>query len=158
MAVRILGSALLAGLLAACASITEPVPEELIGTWITAEYAFNPQGHFQRQITFTRRGRFTLTHTSYGLYEGQPANEVSGFSESRGRFQVTGDRVDIQPESLTTWDRFWNEKPRTEKPHPFARLLEDCRYELRGDSLVLTYITFPADAPEITVMTLTRRD
>lgn len=125
-------------------------PSGLLGHWATSPADLSPQGWHQYHLTFTSSGSYRSEVRSYGLYEGQPAEELSGFSLEEGRFRTEGDRLAMEAERLVVWDRFYgaNSPARVHEPYPYGDApLDGARFEIRDDRLILHYLTYPADAP-----------
>ena len=74
---RLCSSVLPLALTIACASPTDSGSSPLHGTWIAVENG-SPSGYYQRSITFEASGSFTEDFRSFGIYAGQPRNELSG--------------------------------------------------------------------------------
>jgi hypothetical protein len=120
----------------------------LHGHWLPPAMALQPQGSTRGALTFAPNGRYVSATTSFGVYPGQAPNAVSGWTQVAGRYQVTGDRIAFRPDTLTTWDSvFGNRTPTVTTPYPYGGMFDDCVFELRGDTLVLYFTTYPADAP-----------
>ena len=146
----ILGVAFLAG----CGDPASIVPEELVGSWIETE-ALSPRGTMDGILTFHGDGRFRWRVQSYGVYPDHAENELSAWTEIRGAHEVDGDRLYFEPRTMTWYDRFY------EDPGPFTvgaggPLFDQAAFEIRGDELVLRYLSYLADAPVESTMRLKR--
>ena len=132
-----------------CSDTLAPVPGNLVGTWVSAPSALQPQGSYRRHLLFTTGGRFAAEVRSYGVYPGQPADQLSHFSRIEGTFRRDGDRLLFDPERHIWWDRFYgaNSPVHVEQPYP-GGLFDDAVYELEPDRLTIRYTVYPADAPE----------
>lgn len=142
----------------ACASPTESGPSSLDGTWVAAIENASPSGWYRRSLIFEASGSFTSEFRSYGIYQGQPRDELSGYSRIEGTYRAEGDRLFFQPTRLVSWDRFYgvNSPERVSEPYPYGTIFDDARYERQGRMLTLHYTTYPADAPEPTVVVFMR--
>jgi hypothetical protein len=142
----------------ACASPTEFGPASLDGSWVAAVENASPRGWYQRSLTFETNGSFISEFRSYGIYGGQPRNELSGYQRTEGTYQTDGDRLVFQPTKLVSWDRFYgaNSPERVTEPYPYPSIFDDARYEARRLRLTLRFTIYPADAPEPAVLVFTR--
>lgn len=134
------------------------VPSELLGRWETPAEAQQPTGSHTNALTFGRDGRFVAEWRAAGVYPGQPAAEPSAYSRSYGTYQVEGARLGMRVDSTVTWDRFYgaDAKETVTRPQPYGRMYDDARFQVDGDTLVLDYTTYPADAPVATRQTFRR--
>jgi hypothetical protein len=146
---------LLLALTIACAGATDVKPSQLDGTWIAPAENASPSGWYQRSLTFGSNGSFVSEFRSYGIYQGQSRNELSGFSRTEGRYQVDGDRLLFQPARLISWDRFYgvNSPVQVMEPYPYGSIFDDARFAIEGGILILHYTIYPADAAEPAVLT-----
>ena len=152
-ACALVAGALVASALGACthdpaAPVGPPEARALRGRWLPPVTALQPQGSMRGALTFGTNGRYVWATTSFGSYPGQAPNFVSGWTQVVGTYEVTGDRIAFRPDSLITWDSFYgNPRPTVTTPYPYGGTFDDCVFEVRGDSLVLHFTTYPADAP-----------
>lgn len=138
---------------ASCSSSLDSLTaSDIVGQWTAAREEASPTGSYSRQLTFSNDGHFVLEFRSYGVYQGQQADDLSSYSRTAGTFTVAGDRLSFDPESLTTWDAFYGaSSPETVRtPYPYASFYDDARYRVEGNTLTLDYTSYPADAPEVT--------
>lgn len=142
----------------ACASPTESEPLLLDGTWVSAVENASPSGWYRRSLTFEATGSFTSEFRSYGIYAGQPRDELSGYQRTEGTYRAEGNRLVFQATRLVSWDRFYGvtSPERVTEPYPYGTIFDDARYEVQGRQLTLHFTTYPADAPEPTAMVFTR--
>ena len=142
----------------ACASPTESGPSSLDGSWVSAIENASPSGWYRRSLIFETNGSFTSEFRSYGIYGGQPRNELSGYQRTEGTYQTDGDRLVFQPIRLVSWDRFYgaDSPERVTEPYPYPGIFDDARYQTQGLRLTLRFTTYPLDAPEPTELVFTR--
>jgi hypothetical protein len=142
----------------ACAGSTEPklLPTTLNGTWIAPVETGRPSGSYHRTLTFTGSGSFVSETRSYGIYQAQPRNELSGYTRIEGTFQAEGDRLLFHPTRSVVWDIFYgvNSPERVTVPYN-GSIYDDARYEVRARQLTLHFTIYPADAAEPAVMLFT---
>lgn len=146
----ILGVAFLAG----CGDPASIAPGELEGSWVETQ-PLSPRGTMDRILTFDGDGRFWWRVQSSGVYPDQAGDDLSAWSETRGAYEVDGDRLYFQPRTSTWYDRFY------EDPGPFTRdadgtLFDQAAVDIQAGELVLRYLSYPADAPVETTMRLKR--
>jgi hypothetical protein len=155
---RLCSSVLPLTLTIACGSPTDSGSSPLHGTWVAGDENASPSGFYRRSITFGTSGAFTSEFRSFGIYSGQPRNELSGYQRTEGTYQVEGDRLVFQPTRLISWDRFYgaNSPESVYEPYPYGTIFEDARYESSGFQLTLHYTVYPAEAPEPAVLVFTR--
>lgn len=157
---RISPSVLVLASVIACANPTAAGLSSLSGTWRTAPENAQPQGWYLRSLTFGADGAFTSEFRSYGVYAGQPREELSGYQRTEGTYRVAGQRLIFEPQRLVSWDRFYgaNSPETMSEPYPYGSIFDDARYVLLGSQLSLRYTTYPADAPVGTLLVFTRTD
>jgi hypothetical protein len=142
----------------ACASPTESGSSSLEGRWVASAEKGSPSGWYQRSITFENSGSFISEVRSYGIYGGQPRDELSGYQRTEGTYTTEGDRLLFHPTRLVSWDRFYgvDSPERISEPYPYGTIFDDARYEMLGPLLTLHFTIYPADAPEPTVVVFAR--
>jgi hypothetical protein len=124
----------------------------LQGSWITTD-TLQPQGFMRRTLSFGSGGAFAFRVQLYGMYDR--SNSLSAYIEQRGRFTVENDKLHFDVSEITTWDAFYrNSSPETS--HVDYTLFDDCSFRLLEAELVLNYTSYPADAPEATVLQFRR--
>jgi hypothetical protein len=139
-----------------CSDSTEPASGDLVGQWATAPQDLQPNGWYVSNFTFGADGAYLSDSRSYGVYPGQPRDELSGYTRFEGVYSVRGDSVFRELRRQVTWDRFYG----ASSPEWVVDLTgvpyykSGARYELRGPVLILHYLTYPADAPVETTMIL----
>jgi len=118
-------------------------------TWIDTVFVSQDDSYYVDQLTFNDDETFTAKFSSYGIYPDQSKNELSGWFVYTGNYTVSDDSLYFIANQVTSWDLFFNEDPET--VHEPQVIFENCNFELHDGLLRLSYITYPADAPEITV-------
>jgi hypothetical protein len=145
-----------AGLIVVCAACSDPasvVPDELIGSWIITE-PHQPQGSMQRILSVSSDGEVVFGVYYYDTYAA--SSGLSAYSETKGQFRATGDRLDITARTITIWDSFYDDPgPTTTSYGGF--FFDDCTFKIVRDQLTLRYLSYPLDAPEQTMLRLNRR-
>lgn len=149
--------ALLCALTAACSPLTEAVSGGLVGDWATQREALSPAGAHEDLLSLGADGRFVAESRAYGAYPGQSADRLSASSRTEGRYRAEDGRLRFEPVSLTVYDTFGGRAETTvHAPYPYGGVYERARFDVDGDRLTLTYVTYPADAPETTRRTFRR--
>ena len=141
----------------ACASPTAYEPPSLEGTWVAAPETASPSGSYVRSLTFYATGSFSSGFHVYGIYPGEPSEEVSAYQRTEGTYRAEGSRIVFQATRLVWWDRYYGvgSQERTVEPYPYGPIFDDARYEIHGRQLKLYYTVHPADAPEAAVLVFT---
>lgn len=155
---RLCSSVLALALTIACASPTESASSSLDGTWVAAAENASPSGWYQRSLTFETSGSFVSEFRSFGIYGGQPRNELSGYQRTEGTYRTEGDRLLFHPTRLISWDRFYgvNSPISITEPYPYGTIFDDARYVIQAPLLTLHYTVYPADAAEPAVLVFAR--
>lgn len=156
--VRLCSSVLAVALAIACAGPTESGSSLLDGMWVSPADDASPSGSYVRSLTFGPAGSFTSEFRSYGVYQGQPRDELSGYQRTEGTYRAEGNRLIFQPARLVVWDRFNGDASpeRVTEPYPYGSIFDDARYEILDGQLSLHFTIYPADAPVPTVLVFTR--
>ena len=142
-----------ATLVAGCSDdATSPLrPASLVGRWSTEVRQHLPQGTWQTHLELQADGDFIHEVRLHGIYEGQPAGELSAYSRITGRYTVDGDRMTFTSQLRVTWDRFYGaeSQPMIGIPHPQAVFYSDARATVVGNRLTIDYMGIgPTDAIE----------
>lgn len=136
--------------LVACSSndlegVSMDAKNAIYGTWVDS-VAIQPKGLSITQLEFNPEGFFVLATRTYGVYTNQISTDLSGYSENYGNYVLSTRNLYFISKQTITWDSF------TLAVNPTTTvkdqvLYESCTYTIKNDSLTLTYITYPADAP-----------
>ena len=114
-------------------------------------------GSMTRYISFAEDGTFLFATNMYGIYGG---TGLAAYTRTTGTYRIEGDRLICTATRVATWDSFYGAgSPETVKNVNYS-LLDEARFRIMGSTLILDYITYPADAAEPTTMVLSsvRRD
>jgi len=136
-------------LLAACSSYDlEELPLDVqnpaYGTW-TDTTAMLPKGYYITQLDLNSNGSFVLASHTYGAYTNQSANDLSGYFEHYGNFVLSSRNIYFVSKQSVSWDNITGGSATTTVKD--MELFKSCTYIVKNDTLELTYITYPADAP-----------
>lgn len=156
LALRVLAIAGLSFGAACTDGATAPLGSKpLIGTWATTEESGG--GPVVTSYTFASDGSFLLQQQLFGLYPGQSRGDLSAYARVAGVYAVSGGEVLLYPKTTETWDRANGARSRPQTTTLAEPLPERDPYVLRGDSLSLTTVSYPADAPVTTTRTYLRQ-
>lgn len=130
--------------------VVEP-PEiniDLLGDWV---YVINlaSGGHYLYELSFKNDGTFTEKSSAYGTYEEQDENELSGWFIRTGNFETHKNNLYCTFTKVVSWDSFYGGEPETSDIT--GMIFENCTFTIQNNILELNYITYPADAPVLTV-------
>lgn len=124
-----------------------PAGNLLTGRWVNTVEA-NPDGYYTDELIFNDDASFTEKSNSYGIYDGQDDDELSGWYERTGTYQITGDQLSFVSDKVVSWDSFFGGDPVTR--YETREIFEGCTFRISNNTLEITYIIYPADAPENT--------
>ena len=110
---------------------------------------FTSGGHYLYELSFKNDGTFTERSSSYGTYEEQDENELSGWFVRTGNFETHKNNLYCTFNKVVSWDSFYGGEPET--TGATGTVFENCTYTIQNNTLELNYITYPADVPEVTV-------
>jgi hypothetical protein len=153
---RLLHTLSLAPLLGCAAEPVAPGAEDLVGRWRSEPETLSPGGSMDQLFVVGRDGRTEEQVTSRGVYPDQTPDQVSAQVVLFGRIAVRGDKFVIHPDSEVTHDVFYGPSNRSVRRDFTGCPLDSVRYAVRGDELHLEFVTYPADAPELTRRVLYR--
>ena len=140
-------------LLAACSDTTSP-PDAVQGSWVEWQ-TVQPRGHMTRTLTFMRDNEFVFRVDFYGVYEA--GNSRDSFTEIAGKYRLDDDgRLEFHAEHEKSWDAVFFGRT-TQKSQVSYTLFDECTFSISGSVLTLSYISYPGDGPEPTVMHLERK-
>lgn len=132
----------------ACSEGVELTPK-LTGTWQETIKA-SPQGMVVVELKFmANTDSFSYRINHYGIYQGQPVEMLSAWSEFKGNVTQTPTTLVFLPYQRTSWDSFFPGTAPVTRPNK-SILFKNCTYLLDGNRLILNYVSFPNDAPVAT--------
>jgi hypothetical protein len=126
----------------------------LIGTWADT-ITVSTNGYYVDELIFNNNSSFTDKSNAYGVYEGQNDKELSGWYVRTGNYELNESKVSFNAKKTVSWDSFFGGDPVTTIKTQV--IFEGCTFSINNDTLKLEYITYPADAPEITIKKYTKR-
>jgi hypothetical protein len=138
----------------ACSDATAP-GSPLVGGWMAPRENLQPRGSFTTYLGFSE-SKFTYAANSYGLYGGDSPGTLSAYTNLSGTYQIDGDKLVLTANRLATWDSFYGRQSRERVEQVNLIVFEQARFRIVGGTLILDYITYPADAPEATTRSFTR--
>jgi hypothetical protein len=106
---------------------------------VAAPETASPSGSYVRSLTFYATGSFSSGFHVYGIYPGEPSEEVSAYQRTEGTYRAEGSRIVFQATRLVWWDRYYGvgSQERTVEPYPYEPIFDDARYEIHGRQLKL---------------------
>jgi len=144
--------------LSSCENATGVDGSELVGSWREETIRLSPTGTLERTFSFGSSGEFTWGGQSFGVYTGQPANQLSAYFRIEGSYRVDSGKLILSPRRSVTWDRFYgaSSPERVEEVSGNSGYFDNAMYSVRRGVLTLHYTSYPADAPVATTMVLSR--
>ena len=127
----------------------------LIGTWVDTVNAL-PNGYYINELIFDNNNSFTEKSSAYSIYSGQANNELSGWFVRTGNYELDTNKIGFLAEKVVSWDSFFGGAPDT--TIETYVIFENCTFTINNNKLELYYITYPADAPEITLRHYKKRN
>ena len=120
------------------------ISEQLIGDW-TKTMNVGPKGSIISSIKISSDATFEYKIDVYVINTDLLPDEISFWSESSGNVEQNEDKLIFTSMKNTWFDVQSDESPKSDE---VSRIVfEDCSYKIVGDTLFLSYTTYPADAP-----------
>lgn len=119
----------------------------LVGTWVDTVFALH-NAYYINELVFNGNKSFTEKSYAYGIYSGQATDELSGWFERTGTYELDINKIEFLAEKVVEWDSFNGGEPVT--TNETSMIFENCTFTVNNNILELNYITYPADAPENT--------
>lgn len=139
--------------------LTNPVqqPSDLVGSWHTDRESVAPSGSYQTTLSFTADGHYTYEERWYGIYSGEPADEVSAYSRVTGTFNASNGALTDHPAQLVWWDRAEGASAaeHTQTANADDNVFPDGHYSISGTQLTLQFTGDPGEGTLTAVFTKT---
>src|SRR3954463_9168321 len=143
---------LLAFGLGGCRDSTAPAPTltntSIFGLW-SLRSRNNDGSTYQTMLSYSPDLTFVRSWHSYGAGSAGSLGPVTAYVTTSGTYTVRGDSIFMQATVVRSWDRDFNGGAVIVTPvsgvSPYG--FGGARVEVRNDSLVLHFLTYPADAP-----------
>jgi hypothetical protein len=136
---------------AGCSRMDDLLPEieapsvNVAGEWLLT-YPANDGAHTEMRMKFAADGSFGSELLWIGFY-GLPADEVTGYMRTSGRYRMEGDRLMLRIVFAEEWQKYAvGPNPSVSTPRPVWS--ERGTLAVDGDRLIHTYVSAPADAPQ----------
>lgn len=128
---------------------------EIYGLW-TDTVAHEPAGIIINSLLLRSNGTFLSTNSGFGVYsESQKEGELSYFAEEHGNYVQSARNIYFVSKKSVQWDVAVNQQPVVSDVEKV--IFESCTYSIEQDTLRISYITYPADAPELTTRKYIRK-
>lgn len=143
----------------ACSQYMDYEPEfkdnEIYGLW-TDTTTLSPVGKIVNSLHFRIDGTFVANNMAFGIYtDSQSENEMSYYTEEHGNYVQSVRNIYFVSKKTVQWDVANNQPPVSNNNEKV--IFESCTYEIVADTLKISYITYPADTPELTNRTYVRK-
>ena len=126
---------------------SEPTDNEIYGLW-TDTVSVKPMGRNVSSLLFRPNGTFLYVVTGLGYYEKQGVGELSFYTEEHGNYIQSARNIYFMSKKSVSWDLALNRPPVSTEVEQV--IFESCTYEIEEDTLKISYISYPADAPVLT--------
>lgn len=120
---------------------------EIFGVWVDT-VALSPQGYAVNELDFSKNGMFVAATRNYGMHATQSVNDLSGYFEYYGNYVLTAKNIYFASKQNVSWDGSTAASPVTTQKDEV--IFESCTYKISHDTLEISYLTYPADAPVVT--------
>jgi hypothetical protein len=138
-------------------AVTAPSLGALQGHWLWGPEALQPVGSWTQEFVVHASGRTENRIVSRGSYAGQGPSEVSATQVLYGRIAVRDDRFVVHPDSEVIEDRFYGPRHRNVRTSGIAWWVTDSvLFDVRDNTLTVSYLIYPADAPVRTTLVYRR--
>lgn len=117
----------------------------VVGEWVAA-YPASDGAHTEERMKFGASGSYSSEVLWIGFY-GRPADEVTGYLRTQGRYRMEGDRLMLLVTRVEEWQKYAvGPNPSLSTPDPVWA--GRGTLEVEGDRLIHTFVAAPLDAPE----------
>ncbi len=148
---RLIAVLIIASGISACSSYMDAGPEqtdnEIYGLW-TDTLSVKPFGRNVNSLLFRPNGTFLYVVSGLGYYEKQGIGELSFYTEEHGNYIQSARNIYFMSKKSVRWDLALNRPPVSTEVERV--IFESCTYEIEEDTLKISYISYPADAPVLT--------
>lgn len=133
-----------------------PTPKlDLVGSWQYAK-PVDQYGQEVYDLVFREDSTFLLSHKLYGYMLDNTNDQLNQLTQFPGVAIVDGDSVDFVVDELIYTNFHQNLPP---ERHPYTTpIFDQCRFTIKGDSLILNYLSYPLHLPEPTEFYFLRVD
>lgn len=144
--------------LSACSAYMDAEPEfpdnDIYGLW-TDTTAMKPVGRNVKKLLFRPDGTFLYVVSGLGYYEKQEAGDLSFYTEEHGNYVQSARNIYFVSKKSVQWDVALNQPPVSVDQDKM--IFESCTYQIDKDTLKLSYVSYPADAPVLTIQKYIRK-
>ena len=128
--------------------------EIINSTWINT-YDKDPSGTIVNELIFDANMTFTEKTTFYGYEVGLNLDEASAWYERKGIYTLDENKIFFTVNTTKSWDISSGSIQTDTQDYV---LFQDCTYQVNENTLILSYITYPADAPMTTMREYLKSD
>jgi hypothetical protein len=118
---------------------------DVAGNWLLT-YPANDGAHTEMRMKFGADGSYSSELLWIGFY-GLPADEVTGYWRTAGRYRMDGNRLLLAITRSEQWQKY-AVGPNPSVSTPLPRWTARGTLAVDGDRLIHTYVSAPADAEE----------
>ncbi len=145
---------MLACTLASCRESTSPDLASLVGEWAAASEVSRFDGS-SYEVSLSLREDHTYVR-NWRYYDA--STSLRAYVTTEGTFSLRADSIFMRPVTDRSWDRDFNGGAVTVTPVSSSGVYgqSGARFEVSSETLVLHFLTYPADAPVETSESLAR--
>jgi hypothetical protein len=125
----------------------EDIKESLLGKWQRSE-ALQPNGLMRKAYIFETDGTY-IDKIDFFDFNGNSVDELTSWILTTGKFKIKGDSLFLFAEERTSWDKDFNPVQQKER---LNNNLFQSKIKVTKSTMVLDYLSYPADAPVRTRM------
>lgn len=128
----------------ACSDTNDVVPAfDLVGTWEAAW----PQGQGRTELLleFQADSSFVWKISTFGVQPNSAPDDLNALLEYPGVVTVNQEQVAFYCEEFTATDFYFQTGPETLENK--TAIYDNCTYAIKGDTLILSFTSYPADRP-----------
>lgn len=114
-----------------------------------------PSGTMTRNLGFSASGTFNYRVNMYGIYGNNPS-AVAAYTQVSGTYEVDGDGLTLTANRVATWDSFYGAGSPETVEQVNMTIFDQARFRIIAGTLIIDYITYPADGPVPTTASFTR--
>ncbi|VAW10420.1 hypothetical protein MNBD_BACTEROID03-2499 [hydrothermal vent metagenome] len=118
------------------------IKESLLGKWQRSD-ALQPGGLMRKAYIFEADGTYIDKIDFFG-FNGNSIDELTSWILTTGKFKIESDSLFLFAEERTSWDKDFNSVQQKER---LNNNLFQSKIKVTKSTMVLDYLSYPADAP-----------